>query len=677
MPRPHTVSTLSSSAWIQRVIRPLACAALLGGWGCVPQEVGRGGSLKVDDIPAVDLGTMIADDAGVPLKDTGVPPPPPPPPGPDAGPMVTDLGTPDMGQTLNLFPNSTVGAGCTGGSPQNFLVLSETSKQCTEHATWITNGAPTEPAAMIQLPALTAPAQLSVMGTVCVTAADCQPRMIDLRIDTFESGVGASGQWSVQLDGFRGEGEFAAAWCQYSGTDVGPQPVNDVTISEVALYQSVKIPIVSNQTEVTQRNAQLVEGRPALVRVFVDPAGGFTPRQLTARLTVQAPNEDAVIIEEQVQISGASSDNDPGSTFNMFIPPEQMVSGMDYSIAIFDDGGDQCAPQGGGGARFPTTGLIDMDVDSIGGNMKVVLVPVRYNADGSGRLPDTSQAQLDRYRALVYGQFPLPGLELSVRAQPMDWNNTLARNGGGWSALLQQILNLRQQDNAPSDVYYYGIFEPAASRGAFCNGGCVGGLGPVPGANDTYSRGAIGLGFTGNSSAEIAAHELGHALGRRHAPCGNVQTSDQNFPYAGGSIGVWGFDITDNSLKSPTQISDLMGYCDPTWISDYTYRAIFNRLSFVNNQANFAPQSSFAPVQWRVAIASPDSLTWGAPVDLKSPPRGEAIPVAFLDAQGRLLDEGNAQAYPLSHTAEQLILIPPTRSRAALVKISGMGILPL
>jgi hypothetical protein len=71
------------------------------------------------------------------------------------------------------------------------------------------------------------------------------------------------------------------------------------------------------------------------------------------------------------------------------------------------------------------------------------------------------------------------------------------------------------------------------------------------------------------------AHELGHNFGRLHAPCGNPAGVDQSYPYANANIGVFGYDIIAGVAKSPT-MRDLMSYCDPTWISDYTYKGIMN-----------------------------------------------------------------------------------------------------
>ena len=74
-------------------------------------------------------------------------------------------------------------------------------------------------------------------------------------------------------------------------------------------------------------------------------------------------------------------------------------------------------------------------------------------------------------------------------------NSDVSANGSGWDSLLDAIASMRQQDNAPDDVYYYGIFAPASTMGNYCGFGCVSGLGMIGGPGDSYSRAAIGLGI--------------------------------------------------------------------------------------------------------------------------------------------------------------------------------------
>src|SRR5690606_6505185 len=86
-----------------------------------------------------------------------------------------------------------------------------------------------------------------------------------------------------------------------------------------------------------------------------------------------------------------------------------------------------------------------------------------------------------------------------------------------------------------------------------------------------YTSGVAGIGYVGfptalgwdrlPSGAGVAAHELGHNWNRLHSPCGGAGNIDPNYPYAGGSIGVYGYDAALNLLRPPS-FTDIMGYCN-------------------------------------------------------------------------------------------------------------------
>jgi hypothetical protein len=79
------------------------------------------------------------------------------------------------------------------------------------------------------------------------------------------------------------------------------------------------------------------------------------------------------------------------------------------------------------------------------------------------------------------------------------------------------------------------------------------------------------------SGSLVAAHELGHNWARNHAPCGGPQQVDLQYPYTDGTTGTYGVDVAAQTLQQPN-LGDVMGYCDPKWIGDYTYRGALNYL---------------------------------------------------------------------------------------------------
>jgi hypothetical protein len=134
----------------------------------------------------------------------------------------------------------------------------------------------------------------------------------------------------------------------------------------------------------------------------------------------------------------------------------------------------------------------------------------------------------------------------------------------------------------------------------------------------------------------VGLHEIGHTLGRPHAPC---QTPDAppGFPYPGGGIGVWGYSLVSGELKNPAVFKDLMGYCEPRWTSDYTFSAMFDRISQVNlNGLMLAPDDAVAGAgTYRVIIVEEDgSLRWGYSVDLPAGPIGPPVDLRLRDNAG-------------------------------------------
>jgi hypothetical protein len=121
-----------------------------------------------------------------------------------------------------------------------------------------------------------------------------------------------------------------------------------------------------------------------------------------------------------------------------------------------------------------------------------------------------------------------------------------------------------------SDDIVYGLYGPGLNTGSV--GGC----------------GGDGVGVGRVSSGGTAAHEIGHALGRKHVPCDNVtrcatpRSTDDNYPvysgYDSDSIGEYGFDPTTTSgtVRNPSSFHDFMGYSPNDWISPYTYKALMS-----------------------------------------------------------------------------------------------------
>lgn len=399
----------------------------------------------------------------------------------------------------------------------------------------------------------------------------------------------------------------------------GPPPVTNaadgVAVTDVKLYQAVEVPLTSPS------DIPIIAGKDAMVRVFYQVQAGYNGKPVTARFSA-----GSLYAETTQVLSGASSQANLASTANIKVPGKLLTVGGSFRVDLVQAEGSGTNSAAG----FPQgTQQQPLGAQSSGQKLRIVLVPVINN----GSAPDTSPAQLQRYLDQFRGQYPVPEIELTVRAQPYTYNGSLW-GYGGWSDLLQEISELRQQDAPAKDVYYYGIHNAKS-------GGLLG-LGWVAGANDVWSRAAIGVGWTGDTSAETAVHELGHNHGRPHSPCG--VDGDWNYPHAGAKIGVWGYNIAKDKLLSPSSTVDFMSYCDPPWVSDHTYKALFKRLKSVNNAAIYIPAELKNRTWERVKILD-GQATWLTPVTLEDPPRGEATPVTTTTTSGDAHVTGQLYGY--------------------------------
>jgi hypothetical protein len=187
-------------------------------------------------------------------------------------------------------------------------------------------------------------------------------------------------------------------------------------------------------------------------------------------------------------------------------------------------------------------------------------------------------------------------------------------------------------------------------------------------------RASVGVGFTGVRSAETMAHEIGHAHGRPHAPCGGAQGTDPSWPkdaaHKNATLGTWGFNILDGKFINPgagaSQPHDMMSYCDPTWISDYQYDALFQRVVAVNGTQAFvspgpggAPQAQKSGAYRMARVDAGGNLAWDGPsMQLDKEPVGEIRTLRFVGKNAQYLPiAGNAHFFPYDHLPGGTLLV--------------------
>jgi len=274
----------------------------------------------------------------------------------------------------------------------------------------------------------------------------------------------------------------------------------------------------------------------------------------------------------------------------------------------------------------------------------------------------------------------VPKVDVTV-APALTWNYAVNADGSGWSELLNEIRRQRQRDNVARDVYYFGLVSPKSTLSSYCIGGCVLGLAPLTSFVSAADQVGLGTGFAHESTASTAVHELGHAHGRGHAPCapgGAIQGVDSRYPYSGGQIGTWGWDARSEKLHAPT-VKDMMGYCEPAWISDYTYKALADRSLAVNTTSAATTKSRASTPAvvgelWHSLIVYGDGRTRWAGVITREPPGGDRETLRVFDAQGQLVAELQAARVRLDHTGDSFLYIPEPRANWATLEVSGQTI---
>ena len=381
-----------------------------------------------------------------------------------------------------------------------------------------------------------------------------------------------------------------------------------------------------------------------------------------------------VVKEEMIRPTASSTEMQGDSTANFELAPGELAQDADFAVELIEAQSCVDAPGTVAQPRVPEVGTQSLGVEALSNNMRIVLVPVQYNGDGSGRLPTLDAAAVDRFRSEAFRNFPVPDIDMTVR-EAVAYNGALSPNGAGFGEALNWCLTLRANDNPANDTYYYCVFQPAPTASQFCGGGCVAGVAPVPGANDVGARGGIGISFNGDGEG-VFVHELGHTLGRPHSPCGGAAGTDPNYPYAQGLIGSWGYDIMNGQLFQPDQRADFMGYCEPTWVSDYTYDLIFQRLRTVIGAQQFLVATP--PTQWRTAVVEVGQTPiWGPNKTLDRLPTGLPVTANLRDALGTKLGEPRVYVTPVADIDAVLLTVEDTGVGGQTIEVPGFGELQL
>ncbi len=318
--------------------------------------------------------------------------------------------------------------------------------------------------------------------------------------------------------------------------------------SRVALCEPVvggSTVYLTQATQSMKHPVPLVAGEDALLRVFITTKSDvdvyFPPVQATF---YQGGIEvySVVVPGQSTSIPQRVDEGDLSASANSRVPGSVVMPGLEMVVEIDPDG--TLDPALGIGGRLPPAGRTSLDVRSVA-PFDLTLVPILWtkNPDRS-ILTQTAglTAESDLFR-FTRDLLPINDFQLEIR-EPL-WSS-FDPDFSNRGFLQHELDAIRTMDAATG--HYMGVIRS-------------GGSAPVPG-------------FLSLSSLQghIIAHELGHNMSLTHAPCEVFYDDfDPHYPYANGSIGVWGYDFLDVTLVNP-ETADLMSYCVPVWISDYSFK---------------------------------------------------------------------------------------------------------
>ena len=336
----------------------------------------------------------------------------------------------------------------------------------------------------------------------------------------------------------------------------------------------------------------LVAGEEALLRVFVTAAkaGGETiPRVRATFYRNGSKAYVADIPEKEGSLPTRVDESDLGVSANATVPARVVHPKLELVVEVDPD--DELDPELEVVKRIPESGRLPVPVRSAP-DFDLTVIPFLWDESPDSAILDIVEEMEDdpEDHELLWATntlLPLADLEVTAHASVSTSSNHA-------SDLLRETRAIQLLEEGSG--YYMGMMSGRLS-------------GSVRGAAYISGRASFSA-----PHASTMAHELGHNLSLRHAPCGGATMLDPWYPFPDGRIGAWGYDAREDGELVPPNRRDLMSYCSKRWIGDYHFtKMLRHRLAEESDsaEARAALRPSVVPAKTARSRASRSLLLWG------------------------------------------------------------------
>ncbi len=369
---------------------------------------------------------------------------------------------------------------------------------------------------------------------------------------------------------------FTAAWATAAESSSTVGITSSCGVVSCTIYLPVvlnPLPLLPAQFEVTQgiqqpdNSVRLIANRPTYVRWTLTSStadANVTVYLYGTRNGVALPGSPIAALNNPQTLKATANRTVLNDTFNFRLPDTWPSGDISLSAQATNPTGffkQTTAP------TFHFAGSAALSIK---------VVPIEYHCTNSSSVILPGDPPYTYLSAYTYRVYPVPSIasttHAAIRYDGPCTNNLPTPASSDWGGMLNTVTSVWSSEGSPN-IYYYGLLK------VNCGGGCIAGMGWI-------GWPAAAVGFDGTSAShsgasETQAHEVGHNHGSQHAPGCGAAGPDPAFPYVpadgrarigDGAHPNFGFNIDTQAIYPySSTYYDLMSYCGPEWVSDYTY----------------------------------------------------------------------------------------------------------